>query len=429
MPRSTQTPKALGDEKMSSTKSHALHHSLVNGANNLEKSKSDSKLDQFAHHSNLQTTLALTKEEDTVRRSNSNQHIERKSPTKKKKAKSYSKLSELDKEVLWYINNIFPLLSHTLLIPQICPDTGQVIDHRQSSSDLDTPSSIKKLKAKSKQPRLRMSPKKSRPQDLRIVHSEPNAKIPIHSKIETNTTDTPDGEYQDEEPKSAPLEYISKTHIEGLIFQYQDVCEQEKLESTANSASSVVDSTGFSILEKCIRQYEIFFEVYLSYKVLQIRPHNNDACSRKCSAKLQENRQETVDDVTKIPNVENIFKNEEVYEDTNPYRLFDVDNLFDTLRILVVNRSRQLHSLLNRSLRIDSMNGLYSEGTDGSDNNETDDNYVELDEDTKTRLQSLLELHLSQSLRNAIKLAVNLLVEMSTFPNCNKNITLDKAGK
>uniref|UniRef100_A0A1A9UIY9 Uncharacterized protein n=1 Tax=Glossina austeni TaxID=7395 RepID=A0A1A9UIY9_GLOAU len=409
MPRSTQTPKALGDEKMSSTKSHALHHSLMNGTNNLEKSKSDSKLDQFAHHSNLQTSLALTKEEDTVRRSNSNQHIERKSPTKKKKAKSYSKLSELDKE--------------------ICPDTGQVIDHRQSSSDLDTPSSIKKLKAKSKQPRLRMSPKKSRPQDLRIVHSEPNAKMPIHSKIETNTTDTPDGEYQDEEPKSAPLEYISKTHIEGLIFQYQDVGEQGKLESTANSASNVVDSTGFSILEKCIRQYEIFFEVYLSYKVLQIRPHNNDACSRKCSAELQKNRQETVDDVTKIPNVENIFKNEEVYEDTNPYRLFDLDNLFETLRILVVNRSRQLHSLLNRSLRIDSMNGLYSEGTDGSDNNEMDDNYMELDEDTKTRLQSLLELHLSQSLRNAIKLAVNLLVEMSTFPNCNKNITLDKAEK
>lgn len=69
------------------------------GANALEKSKSDSKLDQFANQEGHANPMSLNNDDDNIRRSNSNQNMERKSPTKKKKAKSFSKLSELDKEV------------------------------------------------------------------------------------------------------------------------------------------------------------------------------------------------------------------------------------------------------------------------------------------------------------------------------------------
>ncbi len=53
----------------------------------LEKSKSDSKLNQAAH------------DNEPIRRSNSNQNIIKRSPKKTKKSKSYSKLLELDKDV------------------------------------------------------------------------------------------------------------------------------------------------------------------------------------------------------------------------------------------------------------------------------------------------------------------------------------------
>lgn len=293
-----------------------------------------------------------------------------------------------------------------------------MIDPRQSSSDLDTPTSIKKIKAKGKQTRLRMSPKKSRPQELLLSenkqHSSPDF---VHSNAE-NRLDTPVGDYQDDEPKSAPLENSSKQQAEGFIFNYQDFAkDDEDLQHTNDNYTATA-----SILEKCIKQYEVFFEVYLSYKILNVQPNQHEQIDSKCPVKVQLEKQTSFIDAHKIPNVENIFKHEHVYEDTNPCRLLDIDNLFETLKIHVTNRSKQLHSLLNRSLIIDGQ----SENTDGS---ECEDTAYELDEDTKQRLQSLLDLQLTSSLRQAVKLSVNLLVEMSTFPNCNKDITLEKTGK
>lgn len=263
-----------------------------------------------------------------------------------------------------------------------------------------------------------MSPKKSRPQELNINQDKSTINSNRDSKnINNEPGDTPDYEYQEDEPKSAPLEQLNKHQNEGFVFNYQDLCNQDNdLQQQEAFATS-------SILEKCIKQYEIFFEVYLSHKVLQITPGKQG----KCSVKVQIQNPDTLEDAeNKVPNVENIFKHEQVYEDINPGRLLDIDNLFETLKIHVVNRSKQLHSLLNRSL-----NDAQSENTDGSDNGgETvEDNAYEIDDLTRKRIQTLLQLQLSSSLRQAIKLSVNLLVEMSTFPNCNKNITLEKNGK
>lgn len=60
--------------------------SVDSAANALEKSKSDSKINQS------------TLDSEPMRRSNSNHQI-KKSPKKTKKSKSYSKLLELDKNV------------------------------------------------------------------------------------------------------------------------------------------------------------------------------------------------------------------------------------------------------------------------------------------------------------------------------------------
>lgn len=85
------------DEKATnscSTISNQVESAAVQ-SNALEKSKSDSRLNQFGEHS-LQQGIEAN-DEELIRRSASNHSVVRHSP--KKKAKSFSRLSELDKEV------------------------------------------------------------------------------------------------------------------------------------------------------------------------------------------------------------------------------------------------------------------------------------------------------------------------------------------
>lgn len=100
MPRNVQQGfKSNDNNKADKSAAKAQPLSAILGSNALEKSKSDSKLDQFANPESLNKSMTSARDEEHIRRSNSNQHMERRSPTKKKKAKSFSKLSELDKEV------------------------------------------------------------------------------------------------------------------------------------------------------------------------------------------------------------------------------------------------------------------------------------------------------------------------------------------
>ncbi|XP_069964516.1 protein DOP1 homolog [Bactrocera oleae] len=389
VPRTNHGYYSSSDEKASNANKSVLKNTSIaqvaGAMYALEKSKSDSKLNHFSgddsngmsQHGKNKGVYAYT--EPPMRRSNSNQHMERKSP-KKKKAKSTSKLSELDKE--------------------ICPDTGQIIEP-QSSSDLDTPLSIKKLKSKATKPymRIRTSPKKTRPKDIALTG--PKSLDPALLKTQDETDDL---------PKSAPAtEQLAKDRVEELIFDYN--------EANANNEEE------FSILEKCIRQYEIFFELYLTRHVLQIK-RATAVDEEKCRIKVEVEREQPL-------SVEHIFQNEQIYEDASPERLVEIERLFDTLRVNVMSRSKQLHSLLNRSLgqtkATTAGTGTDSTTSDASD--EGDETQVTCDDRTERRIQTLMDLRVSNSLRSAIKLAANLLVEMSTFPNCNKNIVLDKNDK
>ncbi|EDW48530.1 GM19866 [Drosophila sechellia] len=317
--------------------------------NSLEKSKSDSRLNQFAEN-----TLHSTdpNDEELIRRSASNQSVGRQSPNKKK-AKSISRLSELDKDIS-------------------ASDTGQ-----QSSSDLDTPRSIKKLKAKAKVPFIR-SPKKQRPKDIVLIQSNASAEV----------ADGPSAE----EPKSAPPDQTPQ-------FQLDE-------------ESRATQQRGFSILEKCIRQYEIFFEVYLSRKLLHIESE-----PKECSVKVQLQR------TTSTIHTSNLFMAEQVLDHECPVRESQIERLFNLLRVDIVPRSKQLQRLLNRSLPLPAS---ASELSSDSEAQEEKQQSLLIDGQTQRSVQQLSELQLSPSLRGAVKLAATLLVEMSTFPNCNKHVVLDK---
>ncbi|XP_034479479.1 protein dopey-1 homolog [Drosophila innubila] len=327
-------------------------------SNALEKSKSDSRLNQFGEHS-LQS--GEPNDEELIRRSASNQSVVRHSP--KKKAKSFSRLSELDKD----ISN---------------SDTGQ-----QSSSDLDTPLSIKKIKAKAKAPFIRSSPKKTRPKDIVLT---PNA---------GTTGDVPD-DAGEEPPRSAPPDHCQE-------FQLDD--EQAKAQQ----------QRGFSILEKCIRQYEIFFEVYLARQLLQIETAAStvdiSSSSDKCAVKVQLQRTSS--------HSTSLFMVEQVLEHQCPVRESQIERLFSLLRVDIVARSKQLQRLLNLSLPTVSASEISSD----SDASDEPQQKLLIDGQTQRSVQQLSELQLSSALRTAVKLAATLLVEMSTFPNCNKHIVLDKS--
>lgn len=82
------TTTSANENKQSNNDEKNKNFNVSDVCNALEKSKSDSKLNQFSF------------DDEPMRRSNSNHNIDKRSPKKTKKAKSYSKLLlELDKEV------------------------------------------------------------------------------------------------------------------------------------------------------------------------------------------------------------------------------------------------------------------------------------------------------------------------------------------
>ncbi|XP_030388134.1 protein dopey-1 homolog [Scaptodrosophila lebanonensis] len=337
------------------------------GTSSLEKSKSDSRLNHFAD--NLMHSKHNNQDE-VIRRSASNHSVGRHSP--KKKAKSFSRLSELDKDIS-------------------ASDTGQ-----QSSSDLDTPRSIKKIKAKVPFG-LRSSPKKTRPKDIVLIQAKADDNPAAKADDEAETVDT---------PKSAPPDQLEGGNIDSFVLD-DETKEAEK--------------RGYSILEKCIRQYEIFFEVYLARKLLKIENATPDTIvdANKCPVKVQLQRSSSGGATHNA----NLFMVEHVVEHECEKRVQQIERLFKLLRVDVVPRSKQLQRLLHRSLppQFTSASELSSDSDPDAEREK-----LGIDSQTQQSVQQLMELHVSDSLRAAVKLAATLLVEMSTFPNCNKHIVLDK---
>lgn len=182
----------------------------------------------------------------------------------------------------------------------------------------------------------------------------------------------------------------------------------------------------YSILEKCIKQYEIFFEVYLTRHVLQINlPQFISSCSITVSR---------VSDSSSPDELNNIFENEAVYENGCIERLREIDKLFDTLKINLVSRTAQLHSLLNKSIVAESTSDLSDlEFKDCVSSTERLDSCEprirQFDDSVEKAVGKLMSLKLNEQARNCIKLASNLLVEMSTFPNYNQNLVLHHGGR
>lgn len=159
----------------------------------------------------------------------------------------------------------------------------------------------------------------------------------------------------------------------------------------------------YTILEKCSKQYEIFYQIYLSYRLLNIprTPENG-----RCSVKLELNEDETT------CNRLNYFLNDDLIENRNAELLAKIDDLFATLKTAKNCRLQKLHMLLSLSL---------------GENDSTEDEKTTKQHTNESLkiINKLLGAKLTLSMRRSLKFASQLLVLMSTIPNYNQNLPTD----
>lgn len=182
----------------------------------------------------------------------------------------------------------------------------------------------------------------------------------------------------------------------------------------------------YSILEKCIKQYEAFFQIYFSRQILHII---SNSTKPSCLITINLNNGSSQSG--------SIASNEDIIEDNCPNRIDQIDKMFDTLKLNDLSRTTMLHSLLHKSMTkptasSDTSDYDYKECMSDSDkygSAESVHSRKVIDEVTEASVKQLMNLKLGQSLRCAVKLASSLLMEMSTFPSYNQNLVLDDSGE
>lgn len=189
----------------------------------------------------------------------------------------------------------------------------------------------------------------------------------------------------------------------------------------------------YSILEKCIKQYESFFQIYFSRQILHI--HSNVATKPSCLVTI--NLINGHSSINGSSQNSSMTSNDDIIEDNCQHRIDHIDKMFDTLKFNDLSRTTMLHSLLHRTMTkptasSDTSDYDYKECMSDSDKYGSAESVhlkKGLDESTEASVQQLMNLRLGQSLRCAVKLASSLLVEMSTFPSYNQNLVVDDSGE
>lgn len=182
----------------------------------------------------------------------------------------------------------------------------------------------------------------------------------------------------------------------------------------------------YTVLEKCIKQYEIFFQIYLSSKLLNISSgsakielpgssmHSISSSVSKCD--IFENGARTPEVFDDGRKKQNYFLNDNLIEDNNTENVQQIEQLFETLKIKENCRLEKLHNLLNQTI---------SEQQDERKLKFVDNEGRANQSDNEKMINRLINLKVSDSLKRSIKAASKLLVEMSTFPSYNQNQTMD----
>lgn len=208
--------------------------------------------------------------------------------------------------------------------------------------------------------------------------------------------------------------------------------EENKMESleTNHEAANEVDSSSnqlttnynmettiqeYSILEKCIKQYEAFFQVYLSRNILNI---SQSSIKKSCPVIVHLINEQTSLDSSTESSSSSIATaaSDDIIEDECTERLDEINKMFETLKIQEICRTTRLQNLLHKTI---------AKTSDSSDSGWSTDTSRICEERIEEAVQRLMKMRLSESLRTSVRLAANLLVEMSTFPNYSQTLVID----
>lgn len=159
----------------------------------------------------------------------------------------------------------------------------------------------------------------------------------------------------------------------------------------------------FTILEKCSKQFEIFYQIFISQRLLYIP---------QSAPVIGKNSEDVECHSDAHANKLSYFLNDDLIENQNASSFTKIDELFTTLQTEKNCRLQKLHFLLNQSLG------------ENDSNEDEKTNKQHTNENLKT-INKLLGIKLSLSTRRSIKLASQLLVLVSTIPNYNQNLPLD----
>lgn len=185
----------------------------------------------------------------------------------------------------------------------------------------------------------------------------------------------------------------------------------------------------YTIFEQCIKQYEIFYTIYVARNVLLIKS-DSESKNKPSSVNVAINTVDFNADINSLRDT--------IIEDDNVNRISDINNMFHTLKLNYKSRTDVLHSLLNKTILNDETISDLSDSDYKDCLSSTEmlnniyDNQVILNsaqhENIEKNINRLNSNYIDESLRNSVKLASNLLVIMSTFPKCNENNHKDNIG-
>lgn len=185
-----------------------------------------------------------------------------------------------------------------------------------------------------------------------------------------------------------------------------------------DSAANETTIQEYSILEKCIKQYEEFFQVYLSRNVLNIRTSATKAVECAVVVNVINNASSTDSspDSSEASSSRASFAapSEDIVRDTSPERLQAINQMFETLKIQDISRAERLSTLLHQTIGSAHV-------SETSSSNES----LGSDDKVDKAIYRLMNLRLSESLRQSVRLAASLLVELSTFPNYSQTMAVD----
>ncbi|XP_065092922.1 protein dopey-1 homolog isoform X2 [Ochlerotatus camptorhynchus] len=165
------------------------------------------------------------------------------------------------------------------------------------------------------------------------------------------------------------------------------------------------------ILEKCIKQYVLFYELYVCRQIFD--GTNVESMGSSGSSSEQVSLQ---DNLFINPSDSKCLLNDDVY--VINALLPELEDAFQALQIVGVSDSKKLKAILAKTMDREKDGELLFEQWSGVETG-PERNSFEIDSllQSNGKLKRLVNVRISESLRSALKLACNVLTEMSSFPS------------